>query len=97
MVPHAHSNAEGECEAEGAEWKIIPALYEDGPLLEIAILMLEYHYKAPSDLLEMLTNAGFFCFLRDLRHIKHSEIGNIYAVTPGAYECRAPSLSCPCE
>jgi hypothetical protein len=42
--------------------------------------MLEYHYKAPTDLLEMLTNAGFVCFLRDLKHIKHSEIGNICAV-----------------
>jgi hypothetical protein len=42
--------------------------------------MLEYHYKAPTDLLEVLTNAGFVCFLRDLKHVKHSEIGNIYAV-----------------
>jgi len=69
-----------KCDAEGAEWKIIPTLDEDGLLQEIAILMLEYHYKAPTDLLEMLTNAGFVCFLRDLKHIKHSEIGNIYAV-----------------
>jgi hypothetical protein len=69
-----------KCDAEGAEWKIIPALAGSGLLEKIHILMLEYHYRSPVEMLKMLTNAGFVCFLRDHQPQKKAEIGNIYAV-----------------
>jgi FkbM family methyltransferase len=69
-----------KCDAEGAEWKIIPVLQEECLLQKIDILMLEYHYQPPANLLKMLTSAGFVCFLRDYKNVKKSEIGSIYAV-----------------
>jgi FkbM family methyltransferase len=69
-----------KCDAEGAEWKIMPVLRDEGLLQKIHVLMIEYHYQTPTNLLKMLTNAGFVCFLRDFKKIKKSEIGSIYAV-----------------
>ncbi|HVX87278.1 MAG TPA: FkbM family methyltransferase [Phycisphaerae bacterium] len=68
-----------KCDAEGAEWKIIPALLKAGLLDRIEVLMIEYHYRKPTDLLKILNDAGFVCFLRDLKHSKKVEVGNIYA------------------
>jgi FkbM family methyltransferase len=69
-----------KCDAEGAEWKIMPVLRDDGLLQSIHILMLEYHYRPPASLLQMLTNAGFVCFLRDRKKTKKFEVGSIYGV-----------------
>ncbi|MEI6705481.1 MAG: FkbM family methyltransferase, partial [Deltaproteobacteria bacterium] len=69
-----------KCDAEGSEWRIMSALRDEGLLRKVYILMLEYHYQPPVNLLKMLTNAGFVCFLRDLKNVKKAEIGSIYAV-----------------
>jgi FkbM family methyltransferase len=69
-----------KCDAEGAEWKIMPALFRNGLFEQISIFMVEYHYQAPAPILDMLTKSGFVSFVRDLKILKKAEIGNIYAV-----------------
>lgn len=83
LEKHPNESLVVKCDAEGAEWKIMPVLEEKGLLGKIDILMIEYHYQAPAKLLEMLSNAGFVCFLRDLKNLKKAEIGNIYAARRG--------------
>ena len=49
-------------DCEGAEYQIIPALYESGMLNHIDVIITEFHGQAPTRLLEILKNAGFFSF-----------------------------------
>ena len=69
-----------KCDAEGAEWKIIPQLGEMGLLSSISVLMLEYHFQDPEPLFDILRKAGFVYFHRDHSHKKNFFVGNIYAV-----------------
>jgi FkbM family methyltransferase len=64
-------------DCEGAEYGIIEDLNEADLLRYISIICLEWHFKSPESLIEILKNNGFVVF----NHVKaENELGNIRAV-----------------
>jgi FkbM family methyltransferase len=52
-------------DCEGAEYDIIPALYEEKLLQRFSVVMVEWHLQGPSPLKQLLSAAGFTCLSFD--------------------------------
>lgn len=50
-------------DCEGAEFKILPDLARSGLLKKISVVIVEWHHRDPSELLDLLTANGFFYFV----------------------------------
>ena len=73
--PHCALVAKIDC--EGMEYEILERLAETGSLRALSILVIEWHARGPSALIELLRQNGFVTFCRDPRG---PEIGLIHAV-----------------
>ncbi|MBK9199816.1 MAG: FkbM family methyltransferase [Betaproteobacteria bacterium] len=50
-------------DCEGAEFEILPRLAEKGLLGRVGVLIVEFHDKQPSDLIDLLHRSGFTSFV----------------------------------
>ena len=64
-------------DCEGAEYEILPLLDKEGLLKNIDVIIMEWHFQPPEELLNILKKNGFFAFCN---HETHNEVGMIRAV-----------------
>lgn len=63
-------------DCEGAEFEIIPDLESAGLLKQIDIIIMEWHFKYPNEIIELLHSEGFECFVSQSKN----DLGLIRAV-----------------
>jgi len=51
-------------DCEGAEFQIIPDLANSGILKKVHLIVMEWHFKSPDEIINILMNNGFVCFNR---------------------------------
>ena len=67
-----------KCDCEGAEFEIFKRLNEKGMVSRIDVVMMEYHFEKPDELITILTENGFA--VQTKAGSRKSKTGYIYAV-----------------
>ncbi len=65
-------------DTEGAEFEIIDSLEKNNYLQTFDLIMMEYHFKEPIEILNKLTDNNFICIKKETN--KKNNIGMIYAI-----------------